>query len=174
MRSWRERWREAEAKRLTPIRFLATEYASEMTKLGYLPTSIEEMIEVKTYDNNIRLYYLAFFSKHKKGLRLLVPGAEVLDGTAPPAGLAARLVQRSLCSSHATLPWRGWSTAAALQRLDARNLTGRRGVRGLVEIPRQLEIQPELRLYPEETLQSQRCIRGHVPLAVHQLIHSRI
>lgn len=25
------------------------------------------MIEVRTYDNNMRLYYLAFFSKNEKG-----------------------------------------------------------------------------------------------------------
>ncbi len=25
------------------------------------------MLEVKTYDNNMRLYYLAFFSKSEKG-----------------------------------------------------------------------------------------------------------
>lgn len=65
--TWRARWREAEGKRLTPIRFLATEYAGAMTKLDYLTTSLEEMIEVRTQDNNMRLYYLAFFSKHEKG-----------------------------------------------------------------------------------------------------------
>lgn len=30
-------------------------------------TSLAQMIEVRTYDNNMRLYYLAFFSKNEKG-----------------------------------------------------------------------------------------------------------
>ncbi|MDQ6770206.1 MAG: three-Cys-motif partner protein TcmP [Gemmatimonadota bacterium] len=64
---WRERWREAEAHGETPIRFLAMEYARVMNGLGYRTTSLDQMIEVKTYDNNMRLYYLAFFSKSQRG-----------------------------------------------------------------------------------------------------------
>lgn len=64
---WRTRWAEARTHGATPIRFLATEYAKAMAELGYKTTSLDQMIEVKTYDNNMRLYYLAFFSKHQKG-----------------------------------------------------------------------------------------------------------
>lgn len=64
---WRGRWSEAEAQGISVTRFLATEYAGAMTKLGYRTTSLDQMIEVKTHDNNMRLYYLAFFSKNEKG-----------------------------------------------------------------------------------------------------------
>ena len=65
--SWRERWASAQAEGTSPTRFLASEYAQAMTKLGYLTTSLDQMIEVRTYENNMRLYYLAFFSKAQKG-----------------------------------------------------------------------------------------------------------
>lgn len=65
--TWRERWKDFETRDSSPIRFLATEYARSMTSLGYLTTSLEQMLEVRTQDNNMRLYYLAFFSKHNKG-----------------------------------------------------------------------------------------------------------
>lgn len=65
--AWRDRWKAAESKGTTPIRFLAEEYANAMTRLGYLTRGIDQMIEVKTYENNMRLYYLAFFSKHERG-----------------------------------------------------------------------------------------------------------
>lgn len=65
--TWRERWATAERDGFTPIRFLAQEYARAMATLGYLTTSLDQMIEVRTYDNNMRLYYLAFFSKKDKG-----------------------------------------------------------------------------------------------------------
>lgn len=65
--TWRERWAAAERGGSSPIRFLAQEYARAMATLGYLTTSLDQMIEVRTYDNNMRLYYLAFFSKKEKG-----------------------------------------------------------------------------------------------------------
>lgn len=65
--TWRGRWVTAERSGSTPIRFLAEEYARSMTKLGYLAASLDHMIEVRTYDNNMRLYYLVFFSKSTKG-----------------------------------------------------------------------------------------------------------
>lgn len=65
--TWRERWGAAERGGSSPIRFLAQECARAMATLGYLTTSLEQMIEVRTYDNNMRLYYLAFFSKNEKG-----------------------------------------------------------------------------------------------------------
>lgn len=65
--SWRERWTAAEKVGSTPIRFLAQEYARGMTGLGYLTTSLDQMIEVRTHEKNMRLYYLAFFSKKERG-----------------------------------------------------------------------------------------------------------
>ena len=65
--SWRERWIVAEKGGSSPIRFLAQEYTRGMTGLGYLTTSLDQMIEVRTHEKNMRLYYLAFFSKKEKG-----------------------------------------------------------------------------------------------------------
>lgn len=65
--SWRNRWPSAERNGDSPILFLAREYAHAMNDIGYLTRDTSEMIEVKTYTNNMRLYYLAFFSKHPKG-----------------------------------------------------------------------------------------------------------
>lgn len=67
--TWRDRWREAESQGTRVIRFLATEYATAMSKLGYLTQSIDQMIEIRTPDNNMRLYYLAFFSKNATGYK---------------------------------------------------------------------------------------------------------
>ena len=36
-----------------------------MTTLGYLPTKTHDMKRIKTYENNMALYYLALFSKNK-------------------------------------------------------------------------------------------------------------
>ena len=47
-------------EKLTPV-------AAAMSALGYLTPGLERMIEVKTYDNNMPLYYLAFFSKSARG-----------------------------------------------------------------------------------------------------------
>lgn len=65
--SWRDKWKVAEREGLSFIQFLATRYAAEMAKLGYLTTSLDQMIEVRVPENNMRLYYLAFFSKNEKG-----------------------------------------------------------------------------------------------------------
>ena len=65
--TWRERWARAARAGWSPIRFLAEEYAQAMSRLGYLTTSLDQMLEVRTLYNNMRLYYLAFFSKSEKG-----------------------------------------------------------------------------------------------------------
>lgn len=66
-REWRSRWPEAEKDRKRATHFLAEEYANAMSTLGYLTTSIDQMIPVRSTDKNLLLYYLAFFSKHEKG-----------------------------------------------------------------------------------------------------------
>jgi len=65
--TWRPRWRRAEREGVSVIQFLAREYAAAMSRLGYLTRSLDQMIEIKTYENNMRLYYLAFFSKNERG-----------------------------------------------------------------------------------------------------------
>jgi three-Cys-motif partner protein len=62
---WRERWEEAKLPRERFPVFLAEEFAQSMTTLGYLPTKAHDMKRIKTYENNMALYYLALFSKNK-------------------------------------------------------------------------------------------------------------
>jgi len=44
----------------------------------------------------------------------------------------------------------------------------------MVKIPRQLEIQPELRLDTKQSLQPKRSVRSHVALSMYKLIHTWI
>lgn len=64
---WRSKWAVAEAQRKSPARFLAEQYAEAMAKIGYIKTPLDRMVPIKTYANNMQLYYLAFFSKSEKG-----------------------------------------------------------------------------------------------------------
>jgi three-Cys-motif partner protein len=67
-KTWRARWKEAARKGESIVSFLANEYSSRMAQIGYLPMALEDMVKVRTHDKRLPLYYLAFFSKHKKGL----------------------------------------------------------------------------------------------------------
>lgn len=66
---WRDRWKQAEKQRISATQFLASEYARAMTELGYLTSSIEEMISIRSSDKNLPLYYLAFFSRNQQGYK---------------------------------------------------------------------------------------------------------
>ncbi|OLD58679.1 MAG: hypothetical protein AUI33_17360 [Ignavibacteria bacterium 13_1_40CM_2_61_4] len=66
--TWRETWEYVRKAGLTIVEFLAKEYASRMVRLGYLPVSLDRMVKVRTHNKRLPLYYLAFFSRHKKGL----------------------------------------------------------------------------------------------------------
>jgi three-Cys-motif partner protein len=66
---WRPRWRAAERTGDTIVEFLAKEYSTGMSQIGYLPVGIEHMVKIRTYDKRLPLYYLAFFSKHETGLK---------------------------------------------------------------------------------------------------------
>jgi three-Cys-motif partner protein len=65
---WRPRWKAAERGGKTIVEFLADEYSTRMSQIGYLPMSIERMVKIRTRDR-LPLYYLAFFSKDKTGLK---------------------------------------------------------------------------------------------------------
>jgi three-Cys-motif partner protein len=67
--AWRSRWHAAKAGGIGSIRFLAQDYLMAMSRIGYVTSSIDQMIEVKTHHNNMRLYYLAFFSRSGLGYR---------------------------------------------------------------------------------------------------------
>lgn len=66
---WRKRWQKAQAKGENLIYFLASEYAKSMSSIGYLDTTPEQMFPVRSDQKNLPLYYLAFFSKHKRGYK---------------------------------------------------------------------------------------------------------
>jgi three-Cys-motif partner protein len=63
---WREKWESSKLSRDRFPVFLAEEFAARMTTLGYLPRKAHDMKRIKTYDNNMALYYLALFSKHER------------------------------------------------------------------------------------------------------------
>jgi three-Cys-motif partner protein len=61
---WREKW--IASKGLSFPRFLAEAYAKQMETLGYLATGFEAMKQVRSDVNNLPLYHLALFSRHKR------------------------------------------------------------------------------------------------------------
>ena len=67
-RTWRPRWKTAERAGDSIVKFLANEYSARMGQIGYLTMALEDMVKVRTHDKRLPLYYLAFFSKHAKGL----------------------------------------------------------------------------------------------------------
>jgi three-Cys-motif partner protein len=64
---WRQRW-ERSAQKSFP-RFLAEEYAKQMTTLGYLPLPFEKMKQVRSDVRNLPLYHLALFSRHERAYK---------------------------------------------------------------------------------------------------------
>jgi three-Cys-motif partner protein len=68
-RTWRDEWREAEGEGASIVEYLAKAYSTRMAAIGYLPMRLEEMVKIRSYDRRLPLYYLAFFSRHKAGLK---------------------------------------------------------------------------------------------------------
>ncbi len=62
---WRDRWKAAGVRRRDFRRFLATEFSKGMEVLGYLPTPLNCMKQVKSDEKNLPLYHLALFSRHQ-------------------------------------------------------------------------------------------------------------
>ncbi|MBI3610696.1 MAG: three-Cys-motif partner protein TcmP [Nitrospirae bacterium] len=58
---WRIRWQDASLKGRTFRHFLAQEYANQMEILGYKKLSLSKMKEVRSDEQNLPLYHLAFF-----------------------------------------------------------------------------------------------------------------
>ncbi|MGA9981006.1 MAG: three-Cys-motif partner protein TcmP [Candidatus Sulfotelmatobacter sp.] len=63
--TWRERWKIAQNKAVPFPKFLAEEFAGSMENLGYLPTPIHKMKCVRSDEKNLRLYYIALFSRKR-------------------------------------------------------------------------------------------------------------
>jgi three-Cys-motif partner protein len=47
------------------VKFLADQYQNQMCRLMYKPT--KHMHQIRSYEKNLPLYYLSFFSKHTRG-----------------------------------------------------------------------------------------------------------
>jgi three-Cys-motif partner protein len=62
---WRERWAEVGVRRRDFRPFLAREFAKSMESLGYKPTELHQMKEVRSGEKNLPLYHLALFSRHE-------------------------------------------------------------------------------------------------------------
>jgi len=66
--SWRERWERERAGGGGVVPFLAEEYAGRMASIGYMPMKLKDMVKIRTHERRLPLYYLAFFSKNRKGI----------------------------------------------------------------------------------------------------------
>ena len=64
---WRPRWEMARQINQSFRKFLALEYANQMANLRYKKDSLRTMIEMRSEDNNLPLYHLAFYSRDPKG-----------------------------------------------------------------------------------------------------------
>jgi three-Cys-motif partner protein len=64
--SWRESW-DVTDSRISFDLFVARCFAESMQSLGYKYGDIKEPVLVRSSEKNLRLYYLAFFSRHPLG-----------------------------------------------------------------------------------------------------------
>ncbi len=63
-KTWRDRWRIAEANGVLFPKFLAEEFAASMETLGYLPTPVHQMKRVRSDEKNLPLRATFFRSLH--------------------------------------------------------------------------------------------------------------
>lgn len=66
---WRVRWKAVGVRKSDFRQFLATEFAMSMKSLGYLEQPLDRMKLVKLPGKNVRLYYLALFSRHRTAFK---------------------------------------------------------------------------------------------------------
>ncbi|MFZ4464264.1 MAG: three-Cys-motif partner protein TcmP [Bacteroidales bacterium] len=65
--NWRDRFHENQNENSRNfVKFLADQYVNKMRSLGYIPE--KNMLQIRSNDKNLPLYYLAFFSKHPRGI----------------------------------------------------------------------------------------------------------
>ena len=65
--NWRVEWLQAKKKGEPLMLFLSEQYAVNMANLGYIKLPINKMVPIRSYEKNLPLYYLAFFSRNEKG-----------------------------------------------------------------------------------------------------------
>ncbi len=63
---WRVKWETSKMARDRFPVFLTEQVSESLSRLGYLPRTAADMKRIKTYDNNMALYYLALFSKNPR------------------------------------------------------------------------------------------------------------
>jgi three-Cys-motif partner protein len=83
--NWRAEWKAEEARGKRFIPFMAQQYAQAMMQLRYLATPLERMYLVRSDQKNLPLYYLAFFSRHRRGYDFW---GEVMKYSDPQLGLS--------------------------------------------------------------------------------------
>lgn len=64
-KNWRDEWKKLKLLPKDFVKFLADQYDAKMKELGYL-TAVRHTIKLP--DKNVPLYYLTFYSKHKRGV----------------------------------------------------------------------------------------------------------
>lgn len=62
---WRDRWKKTGVRRGGFRPFLAQEFAACMESLHYLPVPLHQMKQVRSFEKNLPLYYLALFSRNE-------------------------------------------------------------------------------------------------------------
>jgi hypothetical protein len=62
---WRQRWKSVTRPTKSFMPFLATEFSRSMQTHNYLEQHLDQMKMVRSDEKNLRLYYLALFSRHK-------------------------------------------------------------------------------------------------------------
>ncbi|MEX2299558.1 MAG: three-Cys-motif partner protein TcmP [Bryobacterales bacterium] len=68
-KEWRERWKAVGIRRKDFRPFLAGEFSKSMESLGYLKKPLDRMKQVRSFDKNLPLYYLALFSRNETAFR---------------------------------------------------------------------------------------------------------
>ncbi|MBZ5628204.1 MAG: three-Cys-motif partner protein TcmP [Acidobacteriia bacterium] len=63
---WRQKWTSVQAQGAYFPKFLAEEFAASMKSLEYIPPPLYTMKEVRSDEKNLRLYYLALFSRDER------------------------------------------------------------------------------------------------------------
>ncbi len=62
---WRQRWKGDTRTNKSFMPFLAAEFSRSMQTLNYLEQHLDQMKMVRSDEKNLRLYYLALFSRHQ-------------------------------------------------------------------------------------------------------------
>jgi hypothetical protein len=65
-------------------------------------------------------------------------------------------------------------SSSGSQRPNLPDLASGYGMGCFVQIPSELQVQPELRLDAKEAFEPQRSVGRHIPLSMHQFIDARI